>query len=175
MRGTWEGGRVSSPEIEVRPCRPADVPVLTATEPPGALLARQFFAGQQAGSIVYLVGWLDGTPAGTGILTRGARPELKNLQVREGFRDRGVGRAIIESAELLARDAGILLIGVGIDNPDAQRLYHRLGFRPTGRLTSTTYRYFDDDGIEREVTETAQDLEKVLGRTGSGRPPADAP
>ncbi|WP_051265729.1 GNAT family N-acetyltransferase [Nakamurella lactea] len=163
--------------IRVLPCRSDDVPLLTAAEPSGARLAEQFFSSQQAGSIVYLVGWLDGVPAGTGVLTRGERPELKNLHTRAEFRGRGVGRALIAAAEQLAAlqlaasqlaapqsaaADGVLAIGVGVDNPDARRLYVRLGYRPTGRLTTTTYRYHDGEGVEREATETAEELEKPL-------------
>lgn len=151
------------PTIRVLPCRPADVRLLAAAEPPGSRLAEQFFERQQAGEIIFLVGWLAGDPVGTGVLTRGRRPELKNLNVREAFRGNGVGAAIVAAAEELAAEFGLLVIGVGLDNPDARRLYERLGYRPTGRRTTTTYRYHDDAGQQREATEISEDLEKPLG------------
>lgn len=156
--------------IQVRPCRPADVSILAAAQPPGSRLAEQFFERQQAGEIVYLVGWLDGAPVGTGVLTWGEQPELKNLHVREAFRGNGVGGAIVAAAEELAADAGLLVIGVGVDNPGARRLYERLGYRSTGRLTTTTYRFHDDAGTEHEATETAEDLEKALVVAGTTLP-----
>lgn len=148
--------------IEVRPCQLADVAVLTATEPPGARLAEVFFERQQAGGVVYLVGWLAGTPVGTGVLITGESPELKNLQVRKEFRGRGVGRAIIAEAEDEARESGLLVIGVATDNPAARRLYERLGYRPTGRISTCTYRFVDDTGVEQQAIETSEDLQKVL-------------
>lgn len=152
--------------IVVRPCQLADVAVLTAVEPPGARLAEVFFERQQAGGVVYLVGWLEGMPVGTGVVVTGERPELKNLQVRKEFRGRGVGRAIVAEAEDEVRESGLLVLGVGLDNPAARRLYERLGYRPTGRISTCTYRFVDETGIERETTETSEDLQKVLTPVG---------
>jgi ribosomal protein S18 acetylase RimI-like enzyme len=56
--------------------------------------------------------------------------ELTELYVEPAYRQRGVGRALIEHATRLAREAGAdaLLVLTGLDNEDAQRLYHATGF-----------------------------------------------
>lgn len=154
-------GNSSSQGVDVRPCIAADVAALTADEPPDARLAEHFFARQQTGEVVYLIGWLDGDPVGTGVLATGDPTELKNLHVREPYRRRGIGAEIVAAAERIV-GTGELVIGVSVDNPDARRLYERLGYRPTGRLKTATYHYVDADGVQREATETAEDLEKVV-------------
>lgn len=166
---------VERPEIVVRPCRPEDVPGLTALEPPGSVLAETFFARQQAGGVTYLVGWFGVVPAGTGVLVDTAelgspsRPELKNLHVYERFRGAGVGTAMVREAESIAAAARstVLVIGVATDNLRARALYERLGYLGTGALVSTTYSYLDDSGAEHTVTEESEYLEKRLCREGS--------
>lgn len=53
-------------------------------------------------------------------------------------------------------------VGVGVDNPDARRLYERLGYTATGRIETYRYTYVDPDGDERSATETAEYLNKRL-------------
>lgn len=166
-RGVGEVDRVG---IVVRPCRPEDVDVLTALEPSESALAATFFARQQAGGVTFLVGWIDDVPAGTGVLVDTApsgsttRVELKNLQVYERIRGSGVGTAMVREAEAIAAAAGsaVLVIGVGTDNLRARALYERLGYVGIGDVTSTTYRYRDDAGVEHTVTEESENLEKRL-------------
>lgn len=56
--------------------------------------------------------------------------ELCGIQLLPGFQRRGIGTAIIEDLKVQAAAAGIPLdLGVEKDNPDARRLYERLGFR----------------------------------------------
>ena len=49
-----------------------------------------------------------------------------------------------------------------MDNPDARRLYQRLGYAPTGELSTVTYEYVDAEGVARTATETDEMLVKVL-------------
>ncbi len=53
-------------------------------------------------------------------------------------------------------------VGVGVDNPDARRLYERAGYEPTGRVETYSYGYVDHDGIHRSTIETAEYLDKHL-------------
>ncbi len=94
--------------------------------------------------------------------------ELKNLNVRTAFRGRGVGTALVAAAEERATGRGSLAIGVGIDNPRARALYERLGYAPTGRETTTTYDYVDDQGVRRTATETDVLLVKDLSAVPPG-------
>lgn len=59
--------------------------------------------------------------------------ELSGIQVRPGFQRYGIGTAIIEDLKAQAAAAGIPLdLDVEKDNPDACRLYDRLGFVQVG-------------------------------------------
>lgn len=152
--------------VRVTVCAEADVAVITATEPPGADYAAVTFAAQARGRCAYLVAWIGGQPVGSGELEWAAVPELKNLQVREGLRGAGVGTAVIGAAHALASARGMnaVDIGVGVDNPDARRLYERLGYRTTGRFETYTYEYVDREGDRRSATETAEYLRADLVR-----------
>lgn len=63
-------------------------------------------------------------------------PEIQDLNVSLPFRKNGIGRALIEYCEDVARSRGChdLGIGVGLDRTfgAAQRLYVRLGYIPDG-------------------------------------------
>jgi GNAT superfamily N-acetyltransferase len=56
--------------------------------------------------------------------------EVTELYVLPDFRHKGVGRALLEKAEALARQAGAneLLIRVDAENEPARLLYHSLGY-----------------------------------------------
>jgi ribosomal protein S18 acetylase RimI-like enzyme len=59
--------------------------------------------------------------------------ELSGIQLLPGFQRRGIGTAIIEDLKAQAAAAGVSLdLGVEKDNPDARRLYERLGFVRVG-------------------------------------------
>lgn len=63
-------------------------------------------------------------------------PEIQDLNVLPEFRQRGIGRAMIEYCENLARDKNYKKMGIGVGlTPSygaAQRLYVRLGYVPDG-------------------------------------------
>ncbi len=151
-------------DIRVRPCTAKDVPVLSATEPPGADVAVKQFARQSRGESVYLVAWVGESPVGSGELLLGSTPELRNLHVNEDRRGQGIGSAILDEAERLSAEAGAVAVGVGLENSGARRLYERRGYLGTGELTTTTYSYFDRDGVQREATETDEKWVKMIER-----------
>ncbi len=63
-------------------------------------------------------------------------PEIQDLNVLREYRRRGIGRAMIEYCEGMAREKGFreMGIGVGLDSRfgAAQRLYVRMGYIPDG-------------------------------------------
>jgi GNAT superfamily N-acetyltransferase len=67
-------------------------------------------------------------------ITRTARYiELSGIQLLPGVQRRGIGTAIIEDLKAQAAAAGVPLeLAVEKDNPDARRLYERLGFLQVG-------------------------------------------
>ena len=82
------------------------------------------------------IGYVDGQPAGCVALRRvdDDRAEPKRLYIRQAFRGRGLGRALLEWVMEEARRAGYKEL-VGDTMPvmkDALALYDRMGFERTG-------------------------------------------
>jgi GNAT superfamily N-acetyltransferase len=148
--------------VEVRALAASEVARLEREEPPGRGFARAMWALQEAGASVLLVAWDGERPLGSGQLDlRGELPELRNLHVEEAVRGRGVGTAIVRAAEARVTP-GRLTVGVALDNPRARALYERLGYRGTGRITTSAYEYVDHDGRTRPATETDEELARDL-------------
>ena len=79
------------------------------------------------------------------------------------FRGRGIGTRLLEEAENILVERGFrwATIAVAKDNPDALRLYRRLGFR-TIRADDGDWSYRDHEGSLRFVHEPCWVLEKQL-------------
>lgn len=149
--------------LEVRRLEATDLEGIEAREPPGQGFVRAMWELQQRGACVLLVAWSDGVPVGSAQLDLRIDPwEVKNLHVDEQARGHGVGTALMAEAERLAAPSGLLTVGVGVDNTRARALYERLGYRPTGQESSTTYEYVDEHGVRRTATETDVLLMKDL-------------
>jgi GNAT superfamily N-acetyltransferase len=164
--------------MEITLCGPADVALLDRyIGSPGATSfhARRF-ARQEAGESAYLVAWLDGKPVGHAEVrwrgcadarVRAARPgcpEINALAVwPEALRSRGIGSALIRTAEQLARERGRTAVGLGVadDNPRAAGLYARLGYRPLLDYVDR-YSYEDRDGTIRTCADPCTFLVKDL-------------
>ncbi len=108
---------------------------------------------------MYLVAWVGERPIGSGELLWSDPPELRYLHVGEQWQGRGVGTALIAEAERRCEGRSAIMVGVGLDNPRARRLYERLGFTGTGEYSTTTYTYVDATG-PHEATETDEALVK---------------
>ena len=87
--------------------------------------------GQQVGSV--LMNW---APKYRPFAVQGLA-EVQELFVEAEYRQRGIGRAMVEYCEDLARDQGHTQIGIGVgltgDYGAAQRLYARMGYIPDGQ------------------------------------------
>lgn len=62
------------------------------------------------------------------------RGEITKMLVHRRARRRGVGEALMSAAEAAARQAGKTLLVLDTASPDAERLYHRLGWHEVGRI-----------------------------------------
>ncbi len=134
--------------IEIREVDMKDLPRLERLFPQGgAEKHARRLVRQQNGSAVYLIAFLDEVPAGHILLKwDGAKdeavlanrpvpcPDLEDLFVHEEYRQQGIATQLLHYAENLSRQRGYAEIGlaVGLDNPDARRLYERLGYREAG-------------------------------------------
>ena len=107
---------------------------------------QNYLREQQEGALQVIVAWCEAEFAGYLVLRRRARyapfaaagiPEIGDLNVLIKFRCRGIGAALLQQAEDLARAWRCAEIGLGVglwkDYGSAQRLYVRLGYRPDGR------------------------------------------
>lgn len=170
--------------MDIRPCTAADLSVLCSRWKTSGRVHEAHHAHQQSGQTTYLVAWQGQEPLGSGVLQWGgcvganariAYPdavELNHLQVRDEHRGQGVGSALTAAAEATASTAGRhqMAIGVADDNPDAERLYRRLGYRPTGVVDVSEYDWSTEEGSLRHETERDQLLVKDLDDTsGQGR------
>ena len=61
--------------------------------------------------------------------------EILDVAVSDALRGRGIGRTLVQSALSICRERGVVLVSLEVrsSNESAISLYHRLGFRETGR------------------------------------------
>lgn len=163
--------------VEIRRGNRDDLDLLCARWPvPGQVHERRF-AEQAADRAAFLVAWRGDEPLGSGLLkwdgyggenARKAYPdaaEFAHLQVRDGFRGQGVGSRLIATAEdETTGGRQLVAAGVGDDNPDAERLYVRLGYQRTGVFDVVDYDWTDDDGAVHHEVERNQLLVKAIAR-----------
>ena len=152
-------------EIEIRVATKADLGALV-----GALGQREFFVDrigrtrQRVGAL--LIAWCGKEPVGDVYLWCEPleEPELRrifpgvpllnHLEVAVPWQRRGIGTALVQACEqeAVVRGHDVLLLGVGLDNPDAKRLYERLGYLDWGQGPIVTHwTEPDEDGSVRNV------------------------
>ncbi|MGW5361781.1 N-acetyltransferase family protein [Actinopolymorpha pittospori] len=150
----------------IRECTAADVERVEEAYPTGAHRRHaQTVERQQTGECTFLVAWDGEESLGHGeVVWQGCKttevratypecPEINGLRVyRAEMRGRGIGTALIRSAEDRARERGFQWIGLGVadDNPSAARLYERLGYDAGIRYTAA-WSYEDDAGVKHVI------------------------
>lgn len=91
------------------------------------------------------------------------RAYIYGFRVQANYRGQGVGTQMMEVAEqdLSLRRFRWVTLNVGIDNPDARRLYERLGYKVVASEPGQ-WSYKDEQGQRHEVHEPAWRMEKSL-------------
>lgn len=91
------------------------------------------------------------------------RAYLYGFRVRPEYRNLGVGTHILSAIEqdLVERGFRSVILNVARDNPDALRLYQRLGFRIIG-ADPGRWSYIDHHNQRINVVEPAWRMEKIL-------------
>lgn len=160
-------------ELEVSACTAADLDAVEALWPRRGCDAR--YARQQAGESAFLLARSDGRLVGRAeVIWLGPKmpdvadvhpdvPEINGLDVVPELRRHGIGSAIVGAAERLARSRGCRAIGLGVgeDNPEAGRLYRRLGY--SGDLPYLdTYVWVDQEGAAHNGADRCRFLTKLL-------------
>ena len=130
-----------SPNIIIRSPTQDDIAKLAANIIPEVTVERlqRRWQEHQDGSRDMLIAELDGEVVGT-VSTTGCRNQQPNslrllaLDVGPKFRRRGIGTALMEAPEKLARERGLQSVNleVGVANTDAIRLYERRGYERLG-------------------------------------------
>jgi GNAT superfamily N-acetyltransferase len=166
-----------SDEMRIRRGADADLDALVAVFRAERSFFRGCLAKQRAGGGVLLVAWVDGWPVGDVFLDRDPAeepeirrwlpgvPRLNHLEVLGPLQRRGIGTALIRAGEATARKLGHrrVALGVGVDNPNARRLYDRLGYADWGHGSIVaTYQDRDHDGPPITISETIDMLIKRL-------------
>ena len=83
-------------------------------------------------------------------------PYLHIIAVKEGYRNMGIGKALLDYSEKIAYEmAGKLFLVVADFNPDAKRFYERDGYQQVGEIPNL-YR----PGVTEYMME--KDLQKKL-------------
>jgi ribosomal-protein-alanine N-acetyltransferase len=94
----------------------------------------------------YIVAEVDGDPVGyAGLMVIDTTADIQTIGVLPGFEGRGIGRTLLTEllAEARRRGADNVMLEVRADNPRAQQLYTRFGFRKIH-----TRRKYYRDGID---------------------------
>jgi GNAT superfamily N-acetyltransferase len=138
-----------------------------------AELRQRYGGGQETGTppsaadvgAVVLVRDEDGTPLGCGALRPlgGAAAELKRMFVVPAARGRGIGRAVLDALEAVARGRGwtTLRLETGPRQPEAVALYRRAGYRQIPAFGSYRGAY---DAMDSLFFERLLDAPEPAGR-----------
>lgn len=132
-------------KVEARLATADDLGALEANETARTRgFSATYLAEQDKGDYYVVVGLLDGEIAGRVVLDCRADddtplvPELKLLWVLPRARRQGLGAAMTQHLEELAKELGYeeIFLGVTPDNPAAIPMYVQLGYAPTGEHRS---------------------------------------
>ena len=162
-------------EVRIRPARDADLPALEWEGEYRRYRRLYQLAMKEAhqGRRILFVAEVSGKIVGQIFVQFSfTRPEfdvgiptgyLQSFRIKTEFRNRGIGTSLINRAEDSLRNRGVrrAVVAVAKDNPDALRLYDRLGYIVLAEDPGQ-WSYIDDSGQLQHVFEPAYLMQKQL-------------
>lgn len=130
--------RVSA-DVSIRAARAGDLELLARWNDSVGRVVVPTLRRQDAGDALVLLALIERWPVGhllvdfAAMAAQGAA-HLWHMGVHDSVRSRGIGSELITTAERLASRRGLSVIALEVekDNPDARRLYERLGYSIVG-------------------------------------------
>ncbi len=169
-------------ELEIKPAEESQLDLLEREFSPDDLSKHHYkrYEVQKRGEGVYFIAWHGHIPVGHFLLywsgpqdahvmqhvdvTKTAYLEAGATQV--AYRRKGVATALIQEAERLAKAKGCTRIGLEVgstDNPDAKRLYEKLGYVDWGQGEfPINWEYIDRNGNQGTESEIVTYMHKLL-------------
>ena len=156
--------------ITLRPARQADLPKLEWYGQYAHFrnIFRRTFREQLRGRRLMLIADANNFPIGHIFIhlntdNGDARAYLYSFRVMEMFRGRGIGTRLLQRAEAIAAHRGFrwTTIAVAKDNPQARRLYERLGY-PAYADDNGDWSFVDHEGRTQNVHEPCWLMEKQI-------------
>lgn len=91
------------------------------------------------------------------------RAYIYGFRIQPPYRNAGLGRRMLTIAEQELRQMGYYFVTLNVsqNNPDAKRLYEKLGYRVIASEPGK-WSYMDHQGVRREVDEPAWRMEKQI-------------
>lgn len=158
--------------ITIKPSKKEELDLLEKEFSPNSYSNYHFkrYGEQEKDEGIYLIAWHNATPIGHLLLRWNAYtkdlsngfpngvPYLVAIGTKEAFRRKGIATKLIQTAEKLVKEKGFKNIGLAVgskDNPNAKRLYEKLGYKDWGKGEITQcWEYIDkqgNKGVESEV------------------------
>jgi GNAT superfamily N-acetyltransferase len=166
--------------LEIKEAEESQLSFLATQFSPGdPMFQYNRYATQKRGEGLYLIAWHHNTPIGHFLLRWSGpndEPVTKLVDITHSafleagltvyeYRKQGVATAIIQEAERLAKEKGCTCIGleVGINNPEAKRLYEKLGYVDWGHGDFLiSWEQIDENGNKGIGTEVVIYMQKSL-------------
>ena len=164
--------------VKIRTVKDSDLESLADAHRPGISTAqiKRRLEESDSGFRTMLVAVREGRAVGSvsiggGRFQREGSLRLFSLDVGAAFRNSGLGTALVNAVEAVAADKGLneVNLEVEINNKDAIRLYHRLGYRIRGDAVMDRRTQLRDDGTVVTIEVPVFVMVKRLGclETGS--------
>ncbi|MCR2822665.1 GNAT family N-acetyltransferase [Lederbergia panacisoli] len=166
--------------LEIEAAKESQLDLLVSQFSPGnPMFQYNRYNVQKNGDGLYLIAWINRIPIGHFLLRWSGpqdAPVTNNIDINQNafleagltideYRRMGVATAIILEGERLSKEKGCTHIGleVGVENPEAKRLYERLGYKDWGYGEfEISWEYIDHNGNKGIDSEIVIFMQKSL-------------